>query len=64
MKFTDDLHAKYRIWASQPRVESVSAFPGYPGFRSQRFNSYREFNEWKRLQILALARRGGVRWTK
>lgn len=64
MKFTDDPNAKIRIWAIDPRVVPTARFPGYPGFRSRRFGSHEEMNAWKRGQILAIARRGGVKWTK
>jgi hypothetical protein len=63
VKFTDDPKAKIRIWAANPKVVPVPFFPGYPGFRSRRFNSHEELNAWKRDRILELARRGGVKWT-
>ena len=56
MKITDNYQAKYRLWAEHPRVVPAPAAPEIPGFKSRRFASHEEMNEWKRTVLLALAR--------
>ena len=48
MKISDDYHAKYRLWAGDPRVVSAPAPVRLPHFKSRRFSSHAEMNEWKR----------------
>jgi len=55
MKITDDYRAKYRLWASNPRVMPASAPTRIPGFKSKRFSSHAEMNAWKREVLLQLA---------
>ena len=64
MKFTDDYHAKYRIWAAHPQVLRLPKATGLPRFGAKKFNSYEEFNAWKRSYLMEIARSGGVKWTK
>jgi hypothetical protein len=47
MKITDDYKAKYRLWALNPQVVGESTPPRLPGFRSRRFSSHGELNQWK-----------------
>jgi hypothetical protein len=35
-----------------------------PRFGHRRFDSYAEFNAWKRAYLIEIARQGGVRWKK
>jgi hypothetical protein len=64
MKFTDDYTAKYKIWAKESKVHPLPRIVNFPRFGAVRFNSYEEMNEWKRAQVAALARQGGVKWMK
>ena len=59
MKITDDYSAKHRLWAANPRVVAAPAAPRLPDFKSRRFSSHAEMNEWKksvRVQLAQLAR--------
>ncbi len=47
MKFTDDYHAKYRLWAANPQVVPLPAPVRLPAFKSRRFSTHAEMNEWK-----------------
>ena len=64
MKYTDDPKAKFRIWASSKTVYALPRIANLPRFGAKKFNSYAEFNAWKRELLLELARRGGAQWTK
>ena len=55
MKITDDYNAKIRLWAENPRVVPAPSGPKLPGFKSRRFSSHVEMNEWKRSLLLCLA---------
>jgi hypothetical protein len=55
MKITDDYKAKYRFWAENPRVAPAPAPPKLPRFKSRKFASHLEMNEWKRSVIRQLA---------
>jgi hypothetical protein len=55
MKITDDYTAKQRLWAESPRVVPAPAAPRLPDFKSRRFSSHAEMNEWKRTVLLQLA---------
>lgn len=55
MKRTDDYTAKLEFWARQPQVEPLAYGVRIPGLHVKRFDSYEEFNAWKRKQILKLA---------
>jgi hypothetical protein len=55
MKTTDDYKAKYRLWAENPRVIPPAAAPRIPHFKSRRFSSHAEMNEWKQSLIRQLA---------
>ena len=57
MKITDDYTAKQRLWAETPRVVPAPAAPRLPDFKSRRFSSHAEMNEWKRSVLLQLAQR-------
>jgi len=56
MKITDDYKAKIQIWAADPQVIADSPPPKLPNFRSRKFYSYAEMNEWKVLMLKELAR--------
>ena len=64
MKFSDDYSAKYRIWARESKVVRMPRPEGVPRFGSRKFDSYREFNAWKRAMLEQIASQGGLRWTK
>ena len=55
MKITDDYNAKQRLWAENPRVVPAPTAPRLPNFKSRRFSSHAEMNEWKRSLLLQLA---------
>jgi hypothetical protein len=55
MKITDDYRAKYRLWAQKPTVAPAPPAVHVPGFKSRRFSSHAEMNEWKRAVRLQLA---------
>ena len=55
MKITDDYYAKQRLWAENPRVVPAPPAPPLPNFKSRRFSSHAEMNEWKRSLLLQLA---------
>jgi len=46
MKITDDYKAKYRLWAENPRIVPARKV-SLPPFKSKRFASHAEMNEWK-----------------
>lgn len=56
MKITDDYNAKHRFWAANPRVVAAPIAPRLPVFKSRRFSSHAEMNEWKRSLLLQLAK--------
>jgi hypothetical protein len=56
MKITDDYNAKYRLWAEAQRVVPASPPVSLPGFRSRRFSSHAEMNEWKQSRIKDFAK--------
>jgi hypothetical protein len=64
MKFTDNPHAKYAIWAKESKVHPLPKAVGLPFFGSKKFDSYEEFNAWKREYLDQIARNGGVTWTR
>jgi len=64
MKVTDDYSAKIDIWAKDPKVCAVPKIANLPPFRSKKFSSYEEMNEWKRAYMERIALNGGVKWTK
>lgn len=47
MKISDDYNAKLRIWAANPTVIPAPAAVRIPGFKSRRFASHAEMNQWK-----------------
>ena len=55
MKITDDYNAKQRLWAENQRVVPALAAPRLPNFKSRRFSSHAEMNEWKRSLLLQVA---------
>ena len=61
MKIVDDYNAKLRIWAENPRVIAAPASPPLPNFKSRRFSSHAEMNEWKRSLLLEIARQPPLR---
>jgi hypothetical protein len=56
MKITDDYNAKIKLWAPNLRVAAAPPAPRLPDFKSRRFSSHAEMNEWKRSLLLELAR--------
>lgn len=64
MKISDDYDAKLTIWAQEAKVYPLPKAVGLPRFGSKRFRSYEEMNAWKRDYLDAIARQGGVQWTK
>ena len=55
MKISDDYKAKIRLWAANPTVIPLPPPPKLPGFRSRKFSSHTEMNEWKREWLKQLA---------
>jgi hypothetical protein len=63
MKATDDYTAKFEFWAlsSQP-VPPQPYDVRIPGLTVKRFDSYEDFNAWKREQLLELAELPPEEW--
>jgi hypothetical protein len=61
MKVTDDYNAKYRLWAANPTVVPAVAAPKVPGFKSRRFASHAELNDWKASVLRQLAATASVK---
>jgi isopenicillin N synthase-like dioxygenase len=55
MKITDDYNAKQRLWAANPVVVPAPAPVRLPAFKSRRFSSHAEMNEWKAALLRQLA---------
>jgi hypothetical protein len=55
MKITDDYSAKIRLWAANPRIVAAPPPTRIPDFKSRRFSSHAEMNEWKRSVLLQMA---------
>jgi hypothetical protein len=64
VKSCDNYNSKYALWASSPVVHPLPRLVGVPAFKSRKFDSYEEFNQWKRELLKEIARNGGVTWTK
>ena len=47
MKATDDYNAKYRLWAAKPTVIAAGEAVKLTDFKSRRFTSHAELNDWK-----------------
>lgn len=58
MKHSDDYKAKIQLWVEKTIVLSLLPCPPLPPFRSIKFRSYEEMNQWKRqlLRDIATAR--------
>ena len=54
-KQTDNYNAKLQLWASNPTVAPAPAPPPLPKFKSRRFASHAEMNEWKASLLRQLA---------
>ena len=55
---------KLDLWVSARSVSPMPVVDLRVTFQSQKFNSYREMNEWKSDLLEQIARRGGVKWKK
>jgi len=64
MKFSDDYDAKFRIWAAEGKAHGMPRIANLPSFGHRRFDSYEEFNAWKKSLLDRLLKEGGARWTK
>lgn len=62
MKRTDDIHAKYELWARQPRVQPLPYAVRIPGLTHITFQSYEAMNRWKQEQRLRLATLPPEQW--
>jgi hypothetical protein len=60
MKITDNQNAKYRLWAENPIVVPAPPPTRLPHFKSRRFSSHAEMNEWKQSLLKELAARAPV----
>ena len=63
-KKTDNYSAKIELWISRPKVFPLPGITGVPKFGSRKFDSYKEFNLWKKALLADIASCGGVRWKK
>jgi hypothetical protein len=63
MKISDDYSAKISLWIKNKKVYPLPRMEGIPVFKSKKFNSYEEMNQWKKELLEEIARRGGVKWT-
>jgi hypothetical protein len=48
MKISDDYNAKFELWARNPKPQPELPPLPVPKFKSRRFSSYEEMNQWKR----------------
>ena len=64
MKYTDRYDAKLEIWARDGKVVALPRAVNLPLFSPRKFSSHEEMNVWKHEYLEAIARVGGVRWTK
>jgi len=64
IKKTDNYSAKVEIWIRDPKVYPLPKYSGLPKFGSRKFDSYKEFNAWKKILLDEIASCGGVRWKK
>jgi hypothetical protein len=48
MKISDDYDAKFKLWAKNPKPQPELPALAVPKFKSRRFSSYEEMNQWKR----------------
>lgn len=55
MKKNDDYKAKLDFWVENNAVPPLPYGVRIPGLTVKRFQSYEEFNDWKREQMLKLA---------
>ena len=55
MKITDDYKAKIRLWAANPTVIPDGPPVKIPNFKSRKFFSHAEMNEWKASVLRQLA---------
>lgn len=62
MNPVDPAQQKIERWARNPRVMRTPRIANLPAFRSRKFDSYAEFNEWKQNLLLQLVRNGGAKW--
>ena len=60
MKISDDYNAKLRLWAANPRVVALPATRPLPPFRSKRFLTHQEMNEWKLELLRRIAQEGNA----
>ncbi len=64
MKYTDDYNAKFKIWAEERKVHPLPEFEFPFKIESRKFNSYKEFDDWKTDLVKRIAKAGGLRWKK
>ncbi len=62
MKICDDYKAKLDFWVRAGQVPPLPYGVRIPGLTVKRFNSYAEFNAWKKEQILKLAKLPPETW--
>lgn len=55
MKITDDYKAKIKLWAANPRVVPDQPPVIIPNFKSKKFKSHAEMNEWKQSVLRQIA---------
>ena len=56
MKITDDYKAKIKLWAANPQVVPDMPPKNMPRFKSKKFSSYAEMNEWKKSLLREFAK--------
>lgn len=59
---TDDYNAKYRLWAANPTVVPAGPPTRIRNFKSRKFSSHAEMNEWKASVLRQLAQGNTVAW--
>jgi hypothetical protein len=55
---------KLDLWVSARSISPMPVVDMPVTFPPQKFNSYREMNEWKARLLEQIAMRGGVKWKK
>lgn len=64
VKKRDNYSAKIDLWIRTPKVYPLPEICGLPRFGARKFDSYKEFNVWKKELLGEIASSGGVRWKK
>ena len=62
MKLEQSSEAKLEYWARNRTVVPLPRIANLPKIASRKFDSYEEFNAWKKSLLLQLAAQGVAQW--